>query len=49
LLDALDAAGTEAIREGVYWQTPGPRLETPAEVWGAGWGLIAAARPTSSA
>src|SRR4029078_7836435 len=32
LLEALDAAGTEAIREGVYWQTRGPRLETPAEV-----------------
>jgi 5'-methylthioinosine phosphorylase len=32
LLDALGAAGVEAIREGVYWQTRGPRLETPAEV-----------------
>jgi 5'-methylthioadenosine phosphorylase len=37
LLDALAAAGIEAIRAGVYWQTRGPRLETPAEV-----GLIAA-------
>jgi 5'-methylthioadenosine phosphorylase len=32
LLAALDAAGIDAISEGVYWQTRGPRLETPAEV-----------------
>jgi 5'-methylthioadenosine phosphorylase len=32
LLAALDAAGREAIAGGVYWQTRGPRLETPAEV-----------------
>jgi 5'-methylthioadenosine phosphorylase len=29
---ALDDAGIAAIGEGVYWQTRGPRLETPAEI-----------------
>ena len=29
LVAALDDAGIEAIGEGVYWQTRGPRLETP--------------------
>ena len=32
LLAALAEAGIEAVGEGVYWQTRGPRLETPAEV-----------------
>ena len=32
LLAALDAAGVGAVPEGVYWQTRGPRLETPAEI-----------------
>ena len=32
LVAALDDAGIAAIGEGVYWQTRGPRLETPAEI-----------------
>ena len=32
LTDALRGSGIEAVGEGVYWQTRGPRLETPAEV-----------------
>ena len=32
LLAALAAAEIDAIAGGVYWQTLGPRLETPAEV-----------------
>jgi len=32
VVDALDAVGLEARDGGVYWQTRGPRLETPAEV-----------------
>ena len=32
LLAALAGAGIEAVAGGVYWQTRGPRLETPAEV-----------------
>jgi 5'-methylthioadenosine phosphorylase len=31
-LAALAAAGTEVIDGGVYWQSRGPRLETPAEI-----------------
>jgi 5'-methylthioadenosine phosphorylase len=30
--EALREAGIEAVGEGVYWQTRGPRLETPAEI-----------------
>ena len=32
LLAVLDEAGIGAVGEGVYWQTRGPRLETPAEI-----------------
>ena len=32
LLAVLDAAGIDAVPRGVYWQTRGPRLETPAEI-----------------
>jgi 5'-methylthioadenosine phosphorylase len=32
LVDALAETGIDAIREGVYWQVRGPRLETRAEV-----------------
>jgi 5'-methylthioadenosine phosphorylase len=32
LVAALDEASIAAIGEGVYWQTRGPRLETPAEI-----------------
>jgi len=32
LLEALADAGIGAVGEGVYWQAPGPRLETPAEI-----------------
>ncbi|HEY8001899.1 MAG TPA: MTAP family purine nucleoside phosphorylase [Solirubrobacterales bacterium] len=32
LREALREAGVDAVEEGVYWQTRGPRLETPAEV-----------------
>ena len=32
LAEALRESGVEAVGEGVYWQTRGPRLETPAEV-----------------
>jgi 5'-methylthioadenosine phosphorylase len=33
VLEAWDAAAGEPIREeGLYWQSPGPRFETPAEV-----------------
>jgi 5'-methylthioadenosine phosphorylase len=33
VLEAWDAAASEPIREsGLYWQSPGPRFETPAEV-----------------
>jgi 5'-methylthioadenosine phosphorylase len=32
LAEALRESGIAAVGEGVYWQTRGPRLETPAEV-----------------
>jgi len=32
VIAALDDAGLELVREGVYWQARGPRLETRAEV-----------------
>jgi 5'-methylthioadenosine phosphorylase len=32
LREALREARIEAVGEGVYWQTRGPRLETPAEI-----------------
>jgi purine nucleoside phosphorylase len=33
VLEAWSAASAEPIRDaGIYWQTPGPRFETPAEV-----------------
>jgi len=32
MLAALEEAGIRVVREGVYWQAPGPRLETPAEI-----------------
>ena len=32
LIEALREAKIEAVREGVYWQARGPRLETPAEI-----------------
>lgn len=32
LLEAVTASGEEAVDGGIYWQSPGPRLETPAEV-----------------
>ncbi len=32
LVGALDDAGIAAIGEGIYWQTRGPRLVTPAEI-----------------
>jgi 5'-methylthioadenosine phosphorylase len=33
VLEAWDAAASEPIRDaGLYWQSPGPRFETPAEV-----------------
>jgi 5'-methylthioadenosine phosphorylase len=32
LVEALRESGIDAVGEGVYWQTRGPRLETPAEV-----------------
>jgi 5'-methylthioadenosine phosphorylase len=32
LLAAAEEAGVEALDGGVYWQTSGPRFETPAEV-----------------
>lgn len=32
VLDALAGAGSEVVDGGVYWQTRGPRLETPAEI-----------------
>jgi 5'-methylthioadenosine phosphorylase len=32
VLSALAAAGIDAIDSGTYWQSRGPRLETPAEV-----------------
>jgi 5'-methylthioadenosine phosphorylase len=37
VIAAVSAAGAEAVDGGVYWQSTGPRLETPAEI-----GLIAA-------
>jgi len=32
LLQAARAAGVEVVDGGVYWQSPGPRLETRAEI-----------------
>jgi 5'-methylthioinosine phosphorylase len=32
VLAAWDAAGVVELQDGVYWQTTGPRFETPAEV-----------------
>ena len=32
LLEALNEGGIEAKGQGIYWQTRGPRLETPAEI-----------------
>jgi 5'-methylthioadenosine phosphorylase len=32
LLKAADECGTAVVNGGVYWQTPGPRLETRAEI-----------------
>jgi len=34
LVEALRESGIEAVGEGTYWQTRGPRLETRAEVRG---------------
>ena len=32
LIEALRESGIEVVGEGTYWQTRGPRLETPAEI-----------------
>jgi 5'-methylthioadenosine phosphorylase len=32
LLTAAEACGVPVVRQGVYWQTEGPRLETRAEI-----------------
>lgn len=32
LIKAADECGTTVVNGGVYWQTPGPRLETRAEI-----------------
>lgn len=32
LIKAADDCGVDMVKGGVYWQTPGPRLETKAEI-----------------